>query len=90
MSRSPRITRPHNQSASLCPEVASQRPTDCVRGAREAPARTSSAWASKRVGAVVARRSVIGQDIAEAIDVYATSVTSWTYGKNENGTNCRE
>jgi len=89
-SLSPRLSRPNNQSASFCPKVASRRPTDCVRGARYAPARPAAAWASERMGAVVARRGVIGQDIAEAIDVYATSVTSWTYGKNENGTNCRE
>jgi hypothetical protein len=40
------------------------------------------------MGAVVARRGVIGQDIAAVIDVYVTTVTtgtSWT-----TVTSCRE
>ena len=79
MSLSPRLSRPNNQSASFCPKVASRRPTDCVRGARYAPARPAAAWASERMGAVVARRGVIGQDIAAVIDATGTT-----------GTNCRE
>lgn len=49
-----------------------------------------AAWARKRVGGVSVRRGGTGQDIAAVIDVYVTTVTTWTYQRTETETNCRE